>query len=50
MQSAIDCQRFGFFQMAACVFLNDPLYSRKYNEASNITAKKTTTLAKAAQS
>jgi hypothetical protein len=36
--------------MAACAFLNEPLYSRKYNMARNIAAKKTTTLAKTIQS
>jgi hypothetical protein len=49
-QSVINCHRFGFFQMAVCAFLNDPLYSRKYNVARNIAGKKTTTLAKTSQS
>src|SRR5437762_4686669 len=50
IKGAINCHRFGFFQMAVCALINEPLYSRKYNMARNIAAKKTTPLAKTTRS
>jgi len=49
-QSVTNCQGFGFFQMAACAFFNEPLYSRNYNMASNIAGAKTMVFANATQS